>query len=334
MNTVLVTGATGFIGSHLVRTLRERDLTVRALVRSARSAAHLEALGVELIEADLTDPASLRGVGDGCDVVLHTACAVASTFDAGRSALEQFLAVNRDGTLNLARELVRAGGPRMVHVSSTAAMGTPATAKVDETTPCNPRAPYQISKREAELGLLALGREGLDVVILRPCVVAGEGKRQSELLQLFKMVRKGRLPFIGRRYDVTKPIIMVDDLVDAIILAAERGRAGEIYLVHSDGAHTIGEIIAVAGRLTGAKRTHFNVPVPAARLLAHGLVALKRLRPDWNPPLTPERVDLFIADRRIDITKARRELGYEPKHRDLDEMLGRTYRWYVQEGLL
>jgi nucleoside-diphosphate-sugar epimerase len=332
---VLVTGATGFIGRHLVRSLVDRGDEVRALVRPTSDTAELRSLGVDLFEGDLTLAASLAGCCDGIDAVLHTGCAVKGTFDAGRDAEKAFLAVNRDGTVNLAREVLKHDGLRLVHVSSTAAMGAPKASHVDETSPCNPKAPYQVSKREAELALLELhDHDGLNVVILRPCLVAGEGKVNGELLKLFRMVRKGRLPYIGNNFDIEKPLIMVDDLVDAIILAATSGDSGAVYLIHSGGHHTMGHIIATCGRLTGAKRTHIRVPVRVARAIAHGMVWAGRLMPRWNPPLTPERIDLFLADRQIDISKAEQGLGFKPRFQDLDVMLGRTYRWYIEEGMI
>lgn len=332
--TVLVTGATGFVGSHLVRDLRERDEAVRALVRPSSNTAALKKLGIELFEGDLTDPDSLDGVCDGVEAVYHCACAVAGTFDADRDAVQRFLAVNRDGSVNLARRALEQG-VRLVHLSSTAAMGTPRTQTVDETSECAPRTPYQISKREAELALLDLHRrEGLDVVILRPCVIAGEGKEGGELLKLFKLVKRGLFPFIGSRTDAEKPMVMVDDVVSAMTLALERGRAGEIYLIHSDGHHTMGDIVATAGRLTGAKRTHLPVPLPLARAMAKGFALVNRALPRFNPPLTPERVELFVKDRHIDIGKARRELGFDPQVTDLETMLGRTFRYYQAQGLI
>ena len=330
---VLVTGATGFVGQHLVRTLLARDFEVRALVRPSAKLAPLEDEGVELHIGDLTRPQSLKGCCDGVDAVLHVACAVATTFAADSDATEKFLRVNRDGTANLAREVLRHPGLRLVHVSSTAAMGTPQTVRVDETSPCNPTAPYQVSKRAAELALLDLHRnDTLNVVILRPCVVAGEGKDGGELLKLLLMVKKGVFPLIGKSKHLEKPMIMVDDLVDAIILAVEGGRSGEIYLLHSDGHHTLGKVLEAAKRVVHSRRSHIPVPLPVAKLAAFGLSIVHKLRPSWNPPLTPERVSLFMSDRKIDISKARRELGFDPKFQDLDVMLGRTYEGYVEDG--
>ena len=332
---ILVTGATGFIGNHLTKRLTESGHQVRALVRKQTDATLLEQWGVEIFRGDLNQMESLEGCCENIDAVIHSACAVASTFDAGRQALELFLAVNRDGTLNLAREVLKHENLRFVHVSSTAAMGPPKTTHVDESSPCHPQTPYQISKREAEIALLELHRnEGLNVVILRPCHVTGEGKEDVELIKMFKLVRRGLLPYIGFNMDLQKPLVMVDDVVDALILAIDKGQAGEIYLIHSDGDHTMGEIIKTAGRLTGAKRTHFRIPIFAARFIARALRVANRFSPNWNPPLTPERVELFIADRKISVEKAKRELGFSPQHQDLESMLGRTYQWLRSEGIV
>jgi UDP-glucose 4-epimerase len=334
-STVLVTGATGFVGRHLVRGLAERGHRVVALVRDSSNrepiADHVDAFRV----ADLSRPETLVGVVDGVDAVIHSACAVASTFDAGRSAEDAFMAVNRDGTVNLAREIVRSDGPRMVHVSSTAAVGYPPAGRVDESVPCDPRTPYQRSKRAAEVALLDLHQdEGLDVAIVRPCVVAGPGKDRSELRTLLKWVRAGRFPLVGNQPDVHKPIIDVDDLVSALIAATSRGDAGGIWFVHSDGGHTLGDMLRAAAEVTGARYPWVPVPLLVARAAATVFETAQRLAPDLNPPLTHDRIDLFVTDRRIDVSRARTELGWAPQRQDLVDMLGRTYRYYQDRGLL
>ncbi|MCA9564801.1 MAG: NAD-dependent epimerase/dehydratase family protein [Myxococcales bacterium] len=330
----LVTGATGFVGSHVVRSTLDAGHSVRALVRATSDTSDLERMkGVSLFVGDLTDPFSLEGVCDGVDGVLHTACAVAGTFDSGADTVRKFLSVNRDGSLHLAREVLKHKGLRLVHLSSTAAMGTPVNARVDEDSPCYPQTPYQISKREAELALLRLHQNtGLDVVILRPCVIAGAGKSGGDLLKLFKLVKKGVFPFIGPRYDTRKPMIMVDDVVAAMLAASERGRSGEIYFVHSGGEYTMGEIVKTAGEILGVSRTHIPIPIPLAKAMAYGLKPITWIRPSWTAALTPERVDLFVADQQIDISKTREELGYEPTVQSLRDMLEPTYEWHHARG--
>jgi len=115
--------------------------------------------------------------------------------------------------------------------------------------------------------------------------------------------------------------------------APTRGRSGEIYLIHSGGRHTLGGILEAVGRLVGNPRPYRNVPLPLAVAASRITTPLARWigRP---PPLSPERLALFLANRRIVIDKARRELGYEPRDHDLVEILGRAYRDFVRTGQL
>ena len=146
-------------------------------------------------------------------------------------------------------------------------MGAPSQATVDETTPCRPTSPYAVTKRLAEEGLQELGRRtGLEVAIVRPCLIAGEGQRGGVLLKLFKLCRQGLFPVFGGRLDVQKPLVDVEDVARALMLAAVRGAPGEIYLVTSGVRHTLGEMLAVAGRLTGNPRPYRRIPLPLARL--------------------------------------------------------------------
>lgn len=343
--TVLVTGATGFVGRHVCRHLAEAGVHVVAL---ARSTSRLEPVRPWLHAvriADLARPETLVGVAEGIDAIVHTACAVASTFDAGRDAEAAFFRVNRDGTRNLALEALRHPGVRFVHTSSTAAMGAPRTEEVDEDAPCDPRTPYQRSKRAAEEALLALHAEqGLDVVMLRPCVTAGAGKDRSELLQLFRMLRHGVFPLLRGAEHAHKPLIHVEDLARTLVDATHRGRAGGIYFVHSDGGHTLGGIVETATRLLRERGVAtspsplpagaLRLPVGPIRVAAHAFVALGRVAPAWNPPVTPERVDLFLRDRRIRIDRARADLGFDPRVRDLDTLLGDTLDYHVARGHL
>ena len=132
--------------------------------------------------------------------------------------------MNVDATLTLAMLAAAAGVRRFVFVSSTAVIGTPETPVVDESTPCNPTSPYEVTKRLAEEGLLELGaRTGLEVVIVRPCLIAGEGQRGGLLLRMFQLCRRGLFPVIGGRLDMHKPLVDVEDVAHALILAATRG---------------------------------------------------------------------------------------------------------------
>lgn len=334
---VLVTGATGFIGQHVARTLLGvPGLRVRGLVRSRERVVEVfghDPPGLELVVGDLTAPESLRGLCADVDVVVHAGSAVAYALSASDPSII-FERVNVEGTASLALEAARAGVRRFVLVSSTGAMGTPSERIVDETTPCRPTTAYARSKLAAEERLLQVRREtGLEVVMVRPCLVAGEGKRGGELLKLFRLCRRGVFPVVGGGLEVEKPLVDVGDVVQALLRAVLRGRPGDAYLVHSGGGHTLGEILRAAGELVGKPRPWLTIPLPVARASAHVTTPVFRLL-GRRPPLTPERLDLFLADRSIVIRKAREELGYEPRHRDVRAMLARTHDWYVRTGQL
>jgi nucleoside-diphosphate-sugar epimerase len=344
MSRILVTGATGFVGGHVAATLHDDGVPLRLLVRPSSARSRLPATirraldagsdAVELFEGDLTKADSLEDVCEGVDALIHCACAVKGTFDESQESSHIFMEVNVEGTRNLAERAADAG-IRMVHLSSTAAMGPVTDAQVDETTACVPQAPYQISKRQAELALLELHEQrDLDVVILRPCLILGPGKDGGEPLKLFNLARFGLFPKIGGKMTQTKPLVDVRDVVAACAAALERGRAGEVYLIHSDGGHTLEEILEVTRRLVGSRRSGIPIPTLPVRVASHGFEAMAAAIPTFNPPITPGRLDLLLADRNISVAKARRELGFDPKEQDLYEMLGRTYVGYVRDGQL
>jgi dihydroflavonol-4-reductase len=328
---VLVTGATGFIGQHVSRALLAGDsIAVRILARSHGRAREVFGAALDSMElrlGDLGDADSLATACQGIDYVVHSGSAVPYAF-VGDAPPGEFARVNVQGTENLARAALRAGVRRWVQVSSTGAMGTPRVVTVDETTSCRPVSPYQVSKYGSEQALLRLQREaGLDVAIVRPCLGAGEGKRGGELLKLFRLCARGVFPVIGARLSIEKPLVAVDDVVQALLLAATRGASGSVYLVHSDGGHTLGAILTETGRLVGKRRPYVSIPLSVARAGAQ-LGSLGSRLLGRQLPLTRERLNLFLMDRHIDIAKARAELGYQPQHQDLGEMLRRTYAYY------
>ncbi|MFT4703237.1 MAG: dihydroflavonol-4-reductase, partial [Bradymonadia bacterium] len=333
--TALVTGATGFVGRHLCRHLHERGFAVRALVRATSDLTPIRPYIAETFVGDLSRPESVVGCCDGVHAVYHSACAIASTYDSGRAVQDVFRTVNRDGTTAIAREVMKQKGVRMVHLSSTAAIGQPLTRVVNEDSPTNPQTPYQRSKRDAELELLEMHeRDGLDVVMIRTCLVTGPGKIDSELLTMFRLIKRGVFPYLGSDLSIQKPMVHVDDLCTGLMLAHDNAPGGRIYLITSGARHEFGDILRSSGDLLGVKRTHLHVPIPLARAASTAFKLVNRILPDWSAPLTDDRINLFITDRPIDISRAREEIGYDPQHTNTKEMLESTVAYYVGRGMV
>lgn len=338
MTRILLTGATGFLGQHLARGLHAEGHHLRALVRNPDRLQPIAQLVHETAVGDLTRPDSLRDAVQDIDVIVHAACAVQGTFDSAQDAARAFQAVNVDGTRNLLDALDPARLPRLVHVSSTAAVGPPPAGEMDETVPCRPAAPYQRSKRAAEELVLAYReRHPLQTVILRPCVIAGEGKPRGELLTLLRLVRRGLFPAIGNARAARKPMVLVDDVVQAVARATTANldaipQEERIFFITSGAPHTLGDILDAAGRVMDVRRTHLPIPLPIARIAAAALELGASARPHWNPPLTRDRIRLLIADRFLRIDRARRHLGYAPSCTDPEIMLRRTADWHRAHG--
>ena len=334
---VLITGATGFVGRHLVHELLAIGaVEIRALVRKPGSfhalfPEHDERF--DIVQGDLSAPDTLEGICEGVDCVFHCA-ALGMSHDTAKATQEDYDRINVAGSVALAREALDSGVRRFVHLSSTAAMGVPHDDVVTEASDCLPTDPYQRSKRAGELALKdLLGETSTELIILRPCLVVGAGKDGGELLKLFRLCKKGIFPAFASALQSEKPLVSVKDLVGAMILASENGRLGEIERIHSGIGHPLGKILEAAGELLGKPRTYLKIPLPLARLAAWTTTPLFRLI-GRRPPLTPERLSLFLASRKIDISKAENELGYSPKDRDPLQILRPAHEHYRRTGQL
>jgi nucleoside-diphosphate-sugar epimerase len=334
---VLITGATGFVGQHLTKyLLKNKKISIRILVQSMRRVNEVFGIDKNLLDvviADLDDPDSLNNVCRDIEAVFHIASLGTTTSKPIPNA-DKYNRINVHGTRQLASEALQSGVQRFVYVSSTGAMGAPSDQVITEKSACQPKSHYQISKWAAEKELLDLyHNDGLYVTIIRPCLIAGAGKRGGELLKLFKLCRKGIFPIFSGKLDVEKPITWVDDVLQAIVRASAYGRAGEVYLITSGKNYKLGEILQVAGELVNHPKPYRTIPLIPIKVLAHISTPIaKMLR--FSPPISPDRLEMFIANRNIDITKAREELGYNPEQQNVFDMLARTYEYYVQTGQL
>ena len=326
----LVTGGAGFIGRCLVAELLARGWQVRCLVRSPQAAQAVAQLGAETVWGDIGDPRSLAHIAAGATDVFHLAGA-GHVSALSEEAYRRFAAVNVEGVRNLLAALRGLPLRRVVHFSSTAAMGLPRVPVVTEETPCVPATPYQRSKYEGEQAALqAFADSGVPVVIVRPCMVYGPGG-EGEFLKICRLVRAGLFPRLTGGRELT-PAVHVRDVVAGALAAAERGRPGQVYLLTGPCSYEMHELRLYMLQAMGISRLYPYVPLPLALAGAWALEAMARLT--GRPPLVTRANLISTAyDRVFDIGKARRELGYEPGV-PIAEGIAETVAWYRRQGLL
>jgi nucleoside-diphosphate-sugar epimerase len=318
--TAFVTGGSGFIGGALIRRLVGDGWTVKALARSDRSAQAVEAAGAEAVGGDLDDVTAMAAGAAGADVFHHAAAKVE---DFGDPA--DFERVTVQGTANALAAAREARVPRFVHVGTEAALmaGQP-LVNVDETTPLRPDSPspYPWSKAKAEQAVRDANGNGLETVVVRPRFVWGHGDT-TLLPRIVQMTRKGQFAWIGGGHHLTATT-HIDNTVEGLVLAAERGKPGGVYFVTDGGPVVFREFVSEMIRTQGVEPSTRSVPLPVARAVAAGAEGAWRLlgRKD-NPPLTRFAVWASGLECTINDSHAREELGYrEVKTREqgLDEL--------------
>ena len=325
-HTILVTGATGFLGHTLCPHLVEQGHRVRALVRPTSNIAFLKPLGVELACGDVRDPETTTRAADGCQAVIHAAGKF--RFWGKR---EEFFSVNVEGTRNLLEAARRAGVGRFVHISTIVVVGQPPPGmSVTEESPCVPQDAYQESKLEGERLALAYHREhGLPVVVLRPGACYGPWGRYAFNRLFFEDPLQGLPVQVHRGRHVIFPVY-VGDVARAAELALTQGRAGEVYNVCGP-CLTHREVNETVDRVVGRRIRRVGVP-------AWGMVALARAwtwlsRFTHREPYYPIGLYPYVFyDWRVSIEKARRELGFEPT--PFEEGVRATLEWYRGKGIL
>ena len=305
----LVTGGSGFVGNRLARALVERGDRVRALVRDPAGSADLSALGVELVQGDMTDEASLRRAVEGVDRVFHTAAVVGDWIDR-RQAAE----VNVEGTRRLLEAAVAAGVTRAVHVSSLSVLGTKHHHGTDESAPYVYGDPYTDTKIDSERVALEFAAEGrIEVVVIRPGFVYGAGDNHV-LVPLVERLRGGGFAFIG---DGGKELntVYIRDVVRAALLADETpGAAGQVYNITDGRNTTIREFVTFIAEYLAIPPPTRQVPVPVAKAAAVLMESVWRAVGAKNPPpLNKSRLRFLYYNQGYSIEKAQRELGYEPQ---------------------
>jgi nucleoside-diphosphate-sugar epimerase len=322
---ILITGASGFTGSHLARRLVGGDNEVRVLVRPGSTLPSDLEFVVERIDGDLRDAGACREAVRGCKAVYHIAALYRSEGKA-----KDFFDVNVEGTRNLLNACEAEGVARIVHCSTVGVHGHLKNPPGDEYAPFNPGDPYQQSKLKGELLAHKYYTERkLPISIFRPTGIYGPG--DMRLLKFFRMVKKRR-PLIGSgepHYHLTH----IDDLVRGIILCGTRQAAiGEVFILGGPEAPTLRQWYDTIAEVLGVNPRKMQLPVWP--FLAVGAVCEFLFKPlGLQPPIHRRSVHFFTHDRAFKIDKARRLLGYEPQIKVKAGMKA-TADWYKREGLL
>ena len=319
----LVTGATGFVGSHLVEALRGNGVEVTALARSPAKAAALVASGVRVVAADLHNAEALAQAVDGQDVVFHVAGVVAARNEA------EFFSANRDGTRNIVAAAAAGGAPRFVLVSSLAAGGpAPRGLPLDGSEPPRPVTAYGRSKLAAEQ---AVRDSSLAWVIVRPPIVYGP--RDREVLKLFRIARLGVAPVFG---DGAQELSAVHaaDLANALIAAAQSDRArGQTYAACHPEVFTSSEFGRAVGASMGRSVGALRIPAPIGRALLALTETTAKLAGQPTILTTDKANEFFQPAWTGDPRPLSRDTGWSAAF-DLQHGLADTYQWYRRAGWL
>jgi nucleoside-diphosphate-sugar epimerase len=323
----LVTGATGFTGSHLVGALAGDGEAVRVVARSAARAREALPRSVEIVEGDLTDPATVARAVEGTRTIYH----IAAMYRQAKHRDADYARVHVDATRLLLEAAYTGGVERFVHCSTVGVHGHVASPPADEEAPYGPGDVYQRTKLDGELLARSYhGRGGLAVTVARPTAIYGPGDQR--LLKLFRMIARRRFVVLGTG-DIFYHMVHVDDLVRGLRLLGTHPRApGEVFILGGERYYTLREIAALIAEAEG-------VPAPWLRLPARpfqiaGTICEKVCIPlGIEPPIHRRRVDFYTKSRAFTIEKARRLLGYRPLV-SLRDGIESTLAWYLANGYL
>ena len=333
-----VTGAAGFVGTRLVQALVERGCAVRALIHRTEPAAPpgftwgennpFAGDRLELVRGDVTDRGSLERGMAGCTHLFHVAAYAKNWAPDPKVFAQQ----NIEGTRNVLSVARQLGVRRAVCTSTILTLGPTRPGEVgDEDMPRTTGryfTEYEATKAAAEREVLAMAAEGLPAVVVNPARVYGPGHltEGNALSRLIDQYDRGRMPLLLNRGVNVGNYVLVDDVVAGHLLAMDRGRPGERYILGGENA-SLKEFLRTVDRVSGKR--HIHVPILGVSPLAFAW--LQKKRAEWfgvYPTITPGWVRTFLVDWAYRSDKAQRELGYAPT--PLEQGIRITYEWLLR----
>jgi dihydroflavonol-4-reductase len=326
--TVLITGASGFVGSAVLRRLLADNVAVRALVRPDSDRRNLHGLDVELVTGDLGDRASLARAVRGCEALFH----VAADYRLWTRDTEAMMRTNIGGSRDIVREAAEAGADRIVYTSSVATLGLNADgAPADEDTAVSLTdmiGPYKQSKFLAEEEVRRLAhRHGAPVVIVNPSMPVGPRDiKPTPTGRMIVEAASGRMPAF---VDTGLNVVHVDDVADGHLMAWRRGEIGERYVLGGDNM-ALRDILAAIAALVGRRAPRFKIPHGAILPIAYGAEAWTRITGGTEPFVTVDGIRMARKKMFYTSDRAERELGY--RHRPAAAALGDAVAWFRENG--
>ncbi|NKB25850.1 MAG: SDR family NAD(P)-dependent oxidoreductase [Kiritimatiellae bacterium] len=305
-NLYLVTGASGFVGGHLVDYLLQQGISVRAMVRDEKKARKLKEKGAEVVVANMADATSLAAAVDVVQGVYH----IAALFRQAGFPEHVFHDVNAEGTRRLLDASIAAGVERFVYCSTSGVMGHVKNPPANEETPYSPGDMYQRSKMEGEKIALEYFRSNkISGVAIRPAMVYGPG--DTRILKLFRMIARRMFFFVGRG-EATVHWVDVRDLVRSFMLAMEKEEYnGEIYIIAGESCTTLKKMVDLIATELNVSPPKIHLPVKPMQWLGSTCETIcTPLR--IQPPLFRRRVDFYTKSRAFDTSKAKQDLDFAP----------------------
>jgi nucleoside-diphosphate-sugar epimerase len=311
---IFITGATGFIGISLVKELAKTNSKIRALVRKTSDVKLLNQLNIELVYGDVQNYESFKSALDPDTIVYHCAGYTKS------KPWEKLYRVNVEGTDNICRAVLERKAARLIHISSAAVIGGHSVRRLSEELSYCFMDDYARSKSEGEKIVLKYREKGVNTVILRPCMTYGFG--EEHIFDFLAKLIRYHVMFIPGKGNGLWPVVYIDDVVDALLLAKTSDiSVSGIYLIAGARTYTITQIMDMIADILGVRH-----PAHMPQLMSDWAVVFLKLANRLgviDVSFARAKANFFEQDKEYDISKARRELRYNPKI-DLREGLTRT----------